>query len=381
MKKLVFWIILIIFLILILIAFFSCINFLILFIKLDSNKKGLSKEYFYTCFDDDHITQSVIEENFFHLVMYNKSNIKNLSPNVFVTLIFTLEKNIKCFCEKAISENIEITYDILEEECKKHKIENKTYKIPWIFPNIILIFSNIILEIILINVCDYLPFKFETTRRTFKCFFLFFIFSFNYFFIYFFYQNQKFIDFLLSFKYFEESRFQETLIESKFIYELHGDFILLTMMTEIFRGVMNFFANGGSQIWGLIFSKLRFNVKRKVVKWRTLPEFTIEGKIALLNTFLLVCIFFSCQIPILSIVGIFIFGPLLWAEKLVFVIMSSRPKLNSQVPIEFIIFMLPVFIVVSAMYNIHTYGHPRVFPTNKFYFFPNIENFEVSFFF
>jgi hypothetical protein len=169
-------------------------------------------------------------------------------------------------------------------------------------------------------------------------------------------------------------------MQSKFIYEIHGDHIIITIGTEILRGVMNFFTNGGQRIWSLISLKSSYNILRKIIKHRTLPQFEIEGKLALLFTFLLVCSFFACLMPLLAFVGIFVLGGLFWSEKLLLLMMSSRPKLNSQIPIEFLIFLMPLFNVVSILYNLHIYGNPRVFPTKYHFFFRDMEDFEVILF-
>ena len=371
---------LIIFLMIILTLIFSFSNFITLFIKLDSNMKELKNTFFYTCFDDEKFDEVKVENKLIDLIDWIRQGVHVGDPEFFTKRFHETERSVKCFCLDLEAKDQTPVSPLLQERCSEFKIERTVYKIPWLFPNVILILSNFFLEYALVYLADFIPFKLESSRRSFKCFALFLLFSFNYFFIYFIYQNEKVIQMLTKIKYFRFHEQQQQLLSKQFIFELHGDYIQLSMVFEILRGLLNFFVNGGTQIWRMFFSKRRFGIRRKVLKHLIPPQFEIEGRIALMFTLLVVNTFFCCQMPIFAYIGFMMYGILFWGEKLIFMMMSCSPMLNLRVPIDFIIHLLPIYSISSILHTIHTYGNPKIFPTNSFFFFPNDQNFIVTFF-
>lgn len=341
--------------------------------------KEMKNEFFYPCFDDQQFDEVKVARNLALMNSWIEQNVQNGDPELFNKRFHENERRVKCFCEQTIEKDHEPTAELLIDRCANYRFERTVYKIPWLFPNVILIFSNLGLEFILIFLANFIPFKLESSRRAFKCFSLFILFSFNYFFIYFIYQNENVVDFLTKIKYFKSFKDNKQFVTKQFIFELHGDYIQLSMVIEIFRGVINFFVNGGNQIWGLFFSRRRFGIRRKLIKHLTPPEFEIEGRIALMFTLMLVTTFFSCQMPIIVSIGFLIFVILFWGEKFILMMMSSSPLLNCMVPIDLIIHLFPLFSISSIMHTIHTFGNPRVFPTSHFYFFPNETTFNVPY--
>lgn len=350
------------------------VNAFMIFLRIQAEHNIKHKKIMYLCPSDEEFVLEDISDALRQIDARSLSFLLNINYHFQVYRFYkNTQRTLYCLCRQNEADFavFESAHPLIFRHCETFFIDSFFNKYAVLMRFVVILLSNALLESLVKKTLRLVPFRLKSSRSRAEVVLLAGIFLFNYICIYFLYTSDFVLSLIYKLKYSVDSLEVKVIINNRTVPEQFGDSILMLTLFDGFRGPIDFLLLLGQRLWVLYKSRKKIPVQSKMVKFSMPPIFELEARVAYLFTLVCVVFFFSNQIPLVALFGVFSLIPLFWAEKLNLIVFSRRPKLYSRLPMGHFIKGLLAALLLCVAYSIRVYGDPDVLFSSNFMLFPD----------